>query len=74
MSRRSRAAGEEVGFALHLVAGEPSIDGRGPVTDVREHEGVVAVRLDGIAGADRERIVRWATERQRHELRTVRRA
>ena len=65
------AVGEEVAFALQLVDGEAPLEGHGPVTDVRED--VVAVRLEAIAGADRERIVRWATERQRHELRTVRR-
>jgi hypothetical protein len=64
--------GESVTFALELTPGGAWIDGAATVVGARRDEGIAALRIDRVAASDRERIVRWILERQRHAIRMVR--
>jgi hypothetical protein len=64
--------GESVAFALELEPGGAWIDGGATVVAARPDEGIAALRIDRVAASDRERIVRWILQRQRHAIRMVR--
>jgi len=64
-------AGSAVDLELELVPGQPPVRAQGRV--VREAgEDAKGVQIESIAHADRERLVRYVTERERHALRVAR--
>jgi hypothetical protein len=64
--------GESVSFSLELAPGAACIEGAATVVDASRDDGIAALRIDRVAAPDRERIVRWILERQRHAVRMVR--